>query len=64
VKDREYLEVNLTAGELIMLDAPKYNNVLHATAQNLNSRYENDFTFNMTTTQNIPKVGFFGAIWV
>ena len=64
IEDRDYLESNLSAGELDMITAPLYNNVLVTTSENQNSRYENNFSFNITTTSNIPKNDFFGAIWV
>jgi hypothetical protein len=56
--------VNYEAGELETLEAPGYNNVLTTVNENLHSRYKNNFEFNMTTSNTVPKNDFFGAIWV
>jgi histone deacetylase 6 len=64
LKDNRYTETNLSSGTFKVLEAPGYNNVLETTLENQYSRYDNSFSFNMTTTLNIPTIQYEGAIWL
>ncbi|CAG9324854.1 unnamed protein product [Blepharisma stoltei] len=59
-----YKEYNEYAGTITTVAAPKYNNLMNTTTDNLYARYTGTFFFNFTTTSSIPVSSNGGEIWV
>lgn len=61
----DYFEqLNENSGEIGMIPAPGYLNLISTEVNNLYARTDNKFTFNVTTATSIPSSDNLGAIWI
>lgn len=64
LQSNSYTQLNENSGELSMNLAPGFLNLYETTVNNFDSRTDNSFTFNFTTSVSIPSSSNSGAIWV